>query len=408
MTRILGARGILAAAAASVVVAALAANAPGAAAAQAPKVYTVANFPVDAVAKDAVTAKRRALADGDVRAFRSLVKRLVPVTAYARLPHLGLERIQDLIKGFRVRDERNSATEYLATLDYTFRPRAVRALLRSYGLPFIERQAPPTILVPVYRDGAGAGAETGANAEPGPGNRNGAGTAGAAGGPRLRPPAGAPDKARRLWHAAWRGLDLAHALTPLRLKAPSSRVTPELVQGVLAGDATMLQSLAETYGQAQIVIAVAEPSPDRTKLQVTLAGRDAVGPIHLARAWRIYDGDFAYTAELAAVVGLGVIEGRWKAVEAQAMGLVSANAGPPETVRFTVLFNGLGAWQAIRRRLAALPGVENLDVGVLSARGAEISLDYPGGTAALARALAAQGLMLGEEGGTLVLRASDG
>ncbi len=45
-------------------------------------VFTVANYPVEARADNAVAAKDRALADGQQAAFRSLLKRLVPVTAY--------------------------------------------------------------------------------------------------------------------------------------------------------------------------------------------------------------------------------------------------------------------------------------------------------------------------------------
>ena len=61
-------------------------------------VYTVGNYPVDARAANAVAAKERALADGQQAAFRSLLKRLVPVTnhgppeAARRAQGLGLPR----------------------------------------------------------------------------------------------------------------------------------------------------------------------------------------------------------------------------------------------------------------------------------------------------------------------------
>ena len=45
-------------------------------------VYTVANYPIEAQAENAVAAKEKALADGQQAAFRSLLKRLIPVTAY--------------------------------------------------------------------------------------------------------------------------------------------------------------------------------------------------------------------------------------------------------------------------------------------------------------------------------------
>ena len=58
------------------------------AATAAEEVFTVANYPVEARADNAVTAKTKAMADGQQAALRSLLKRLVPVTAYQRLRQL--------------------------------------------------------------------------------------------------------------------------------------------------------------------------------------------------------------------------------------------------------------------------------------------------------------------------------
>jgi hypothetical protein len=52
----------------------------------------------------------------------------------------------------------------------------------------------------------------------------------------------------------------------------------------------------------------------------------------------------------------------------------------------------MGEWQQISQRLSATPGVSNMEVEGLSARGARMSLVYPGGAEALARALSSQGL----------------
>ena len=69
-----------------------------------------------------------------------------------------------------------------------------------------------------------------------------------------------------------------------------------------------------------------------------------------------------------------------------------------------VEFQGMSQWQDISRRLSALPGVEGLDVAGLSARGARVTLRYPGGPEQLSDALADQGLSLRNAGGTWVLR----
>jgi len=129
--------------------------AAGAYAAANDEVYTVANYPVDAEAGNAVAAKDKALADGQQAAFRSLLKRLVPVTDYDRLKRLGALKSSGFLEGVSVRSERNSSTRYIASLDFSFRADSVRAVLQQEGIPFVEEQAREVIVVPVVRDAAG-------------------------------------------------------------------------------------------------------------------------------------------------------------------------------------------------------------------------------------------------------------
>jgi hypothetical protein len=68
-----------------------------------------------------------------------------------------------------------------------------------------------------------------------------------------------------------------------------------------------------------------------------------------------------------------------------------------------VEFRGMSEWQDISRKLAATPGVEELDVAGLSARGARVTLRFSEGAERLADALAEQGLTLRNTGGNWVL-----
>src|SRR5690606_2733014 len=118
------------------------------------KVYTVANYPVEAVAESAVAAKKRALAIARQAAFRTLIRRLVPVTAYPKSrDRFASVQPADLIEAVRVRSERNSRTRYVATYDFTFQAKPIRDILRRKGIPFTDRQAPPVTLIPVWQGG---------------------------------------------------------------------------------------------------------------------------------------------------------------------------------------------------------------------------------------------------------------
>jgi hypothetical protein len=406
--------------------------APGTAAAAQANVYKVAKYPVQAQAEDAVTAKAQALADAQQGAFRSLMKRLVPVTAYKRLPKMPLARVQDMIAGFSVRSERNSSTEYLASYDFEFQPRAVREMLRSSGLLYVEDIAPPTVLVAAY----GASPQVGSEVAPA-----GAKSAKA---PSVASASSLPAhltaaRAAPQWTKAWADLDTDNALAPLRLAKTGEQASEDSIRRALGGDWTALRALAgNDTNSERTVLAYAEPSADGRKLQVTLIGRDALGWLSVTRTYPILDADVGYATELAAVVGLGILEGRWKALKSRSAttGTISADgvdgwntttdkdergvgsstsgvsvsqpspgAWTSDDIEFVVEFRGLSQWQQIRRRLNETPGVEDMEISQMSARTANVKLRYPGGPERLAGDLSAQGMQLSNQGDQWILQA---
>ncbi len=343
-------------------------------------VFTIGNYPVDATAADAVAAKEQALADGQKAAFRSLLKRLVPVTAYKRIDRLKFVRTGDFIDGVSVRSERNSSTQYLANLDFAFQPKAVRDLLRREGIPFVDLPAPPIKLVPVYQAAAA-----------------GQGQAPAA----LTQAAG-----QKAWSDAWKGLDLEHALSPAKLEALKAGIHPDTLQMMTRdGDGGAMRIVTGEYGAELVMIALAEPDLSSRKLNVTLMGRDAVGQFALKRSYKFQPDDFGYTAELAALVALGTLEGRWKALKARpAVGGGMAGSQPMQPVQLTVEFRSLQEWQELRRQIEETPGVDDLQIAGQSGRAADIAVRFPGGGSQLANSLVSQGLDVREIGGAWVVR----
>ncbi len=342
------------------------------------QVYTIANYPVEATADNAVTAKERALSDGRQAALRSLLKRIVPATAYKQLTEAKAAKATDLIDGVVVRSERNSSTQYLANLDFSFHPKAVRDLLQRYGIPYVDTQAPELILIPIYvPPGAGQG--------PVPAD--------------LSPPRGS-----RTWTDAWSGLDLDHALTPIRLSQLKEGIGAQTVNALKDGDGDALVSVTRSFASDRVIVAFAEPDLGNKRLNVTLAGRDAVGAFVLKRSWRLALDDVSYAAELAAVVALGTLEGRWKAVQG---GMASGGArlsGGMTPVHLYVEFRNMREWQDVRQRLAQVPGLEDFEVGGISARGADVDAAYPGGPEALTAALGRIGFDARQVGDTVQVR----
>ena len=313
-----------------------------------------------------MAAKEKALAEGQQAAFRSLLKRLIPVTAFARAKQLASVEGADLVEGVRVRSERNSSTDYVASFDFTFQSKAVRDLLRREGIPFTDEQAPAVTIVPVWRAAAAT-----------------------------------PPRDEAGWTKAWKGLDLDNSLTPIKLSSSGKRSAPTpSMPSPAATAAPCVPWRASTAPSTCSWPSRARPAAGR--LNVTLAGRDAVGAFALMRPYRVDAADPVYARELAAVVALRTLEGRWKAIKARG-GCSPQQQPATRTCSISVEFRGMSEWQDISRKLGATQGVEELEVAGLSARGARVTLRYADGAEQLAQELARQGLNLRNAGGNWVL-----
>lgn len=350
---------------------ALAATGPLHAAAPADRVYTIANYPVDAIAKDAVAAKEKAHADGQQAALGALLKRLVPVTAYPRIERLKTLPSANFIDGVAIRSEQNSSTQYIASLDFSFQPDAIRNLLRQEGVPFVEEQSPRIVLVPLSVEGSDKG-EAHYRAASGP------------------------------WVQVWKGLDLDNTLTPLRIEALLPSIQEETITAALNGDDRIEGTLTSAYNADYVLFALADVDIPGKQLNVTIAGIDAAGMISWRRSYRMADGDVAYAMDLAAVVTQGVLEGRWKVAKSEEGGRGPAGSGG--TVQLSVQFSSRDEWNDLRSQILDLPGVDDVRVGTVSADSADVSLSYPGGGPGLAAALARHGVRMSNAGGVWAVR----
>ena len=262
---------------------------------------------------------KKAHNEGQQAALGALFKRLLPVTSYSALDRLKSANAFQLIDGVAIRKERNSRTRYIANLDFSFQKEAVRELLRQEGVPFVDEAAPSTVLVPLWlKDG---------NISPAP----------------------------RSWSSIWQILDLPNALTPLDVRSPPPNF--QFLDVKMAPEAA--GQLATTLRANYVVLAIAEPSSATKTLEVTLVGEDPAGPINWTRTYRYTDGDVGYAMELAAVVTLGVMEGRWKAArwdgttptggaQTSLFSGGGAGVGQGDPVTIKVMFSSLNEWNTLR------------------------------------------------------------
>ncbi len=332
-----------------------------------PPTYTVAKVSVTATADNAVAAKEKALDEAQQIALRRLMKRMTGWSAYSRLPILPNEIVEPMVEGFAVRRESNSTTSYIATLDFTFEPNAVRDILNRFGFAYTDQQAPQGLMIPLMIEGGAA-----------------------------RPGSGNP------WYEALAGIDTEHALTPLKLTPPAANLSASMVADLSSNFQSLFETLTYQYRSENLILAVAEVDALATRLQIRLVGRDAVGSFALDRSLPIYERDIDAAARIAAEIAVKVVEGRWKTTRLASQGALD---GPADLERVELIaeFAGLKAWQAMRARLQKVPGVQSLDIKALNARGANLTIDFPGGVERLEQAAQSQGLAVERRGSQLVL-----
>jgi hypothetical protein len=345
--------------------------------------YEVAKISVDVTAKDAVAARDEGMAEAQMRAVKTVLQRLMPLSAQDQIPELNPEDVEGLVNGVSIRSEQNSMTRYIATLDVSVNEPGIKKLLQDQAIPYSEARAPSISILPLVIAGGSVESEGGGG-----------------------------------WRQAFEQLDLAHSATPATVLRPRSGLSLDTVKAVLAGDAQALATMQADYGYGPLVLAVGETAKDQ--FVTRLAGTDSVGAINFGRSDKL-SADAQTIAREAAATAFGIIENRWKVSQApespateveyeEGTGAPAAEQGAapkgevPRNVVAQVEFSSLKDWQDIRGRLMNVAGIEALEVNTLSARGALVTFDYAGSLGHLQEVLGQNGFEFGDREGTFVLR----
>lgn len=331
--------------------------------------YEVAGVFVRETADNAVAAKERAIAEGQARALQIVLQRITHSSDHARLPQVPPERVQDYVAFFGLDDEQTSATTYTASLNFRFEPSSVRQLLEQHGIYYVENQAPPAFVVPVFRMG-GEIVFAGNN-------------------PVLQ---------------AWQSYDVHNTLTPVKLPAGDVTEHGLAPRAVIAREPDAMSTLRYVNDTQYVLIALCEAEDADARITCSLRGNAPVGEVDLEESYAGGSDPLA-VAQSAAGSFLGVLEDRWK----DQGGRLSFDQGGAPTgipVQVRVAFSGLAEWQALRGRLSELPGVSGIEIVSLNARGAMLSVYYAGTGWQLSDALAATGLNLSDAGDHWVLQAN--
>jgi hypothetical protein len=331
--------------------------------------FTVANVAVEASASDAVQAKKIAIETAQRRAFHSLLLRLTDFRLHDRLPPVQHEQIERLVTNIDVRNEGVSNTSYQASFDVGFSSPGVKQLLNEFALPYSLDRAPGMLIVPVYIE---AGAAIASDRNP--------------------------------WRSALKRRDLQNGPVPITLAPTRSDLTADIVSAYFASPASAIQSLQNQHRTRNVMLAVAEPGAGGDTLTLRLAGADALGEFTLERKLRVKDAESDELADFGAKIAYETLQQRWKLTRPVSELAAAGRGGSLTPVELTAEFSGLREWQAIRGKLQKLPGLQGFEVKSVNPRGAQISLEFPGGADQLAQVAGSGGLAVENSGRGWVVR----
>ncbi|MEQ8194391.1 MAG: DUF2066 domain-containing protein [Rhodospirillales bacterium] len=332
-------------------------------------VYEVA-VPIDVTAQSAAEAKTEALAGGERRAFTRLLERLTLLQDRDRLPQLGPQGIATFVKDISVADEKTSGVRYLAKLTVRFKRREIRKLLIDLNIPFAETPSKPALVLPVYQ---AAGALMLFD-DPNP------------------------------WREAWAGLPERGNLVPLILpQGDLSDIAAIGAEQAVQGDTQRLEAIAARYKAGDVLVAFARLSLDiktsRPRTEAELIRYGGTGRVmRLTSALTAEPGETPQgllnrTAELQA----RQIEDQWKRdnlLQFDQSGVVAVTV-PIETLK---------SWIGIRRSLAGVSVLRQIDLVMLSREEVRANLIYLGELEQLILALEQADLRLSKEGDGWILR----
>ena len=322
--------------------------------------FEIGGVEVDVTAPSAALARDQAIAEGERRAFETLLDRLVAADVRASIEAPARPALQAMIQDFSIASEKASAVRYIATMVVRFDAEAVQAWLIEQGVPFAATPSDPVVVVPVWE----AGGTVTLWDDPNP------------------------------WRDAWdAGADAAVMVPTILPEGGLADVATLTARQALDGDAAALIALAERYETTESLVAYARliaDTPSGTTIVAVTAGR--FGPE--GRRWLAdvnvrpepgEDRDAALRRAVAAVVQ--EVDQRWKQD-------AIVSAGHAEDLEVVVPIASLRDWVDVRRQLEAMVVIRDLDVLMLASDVVRVRLLFVGGLEQLTKALAAAGLTL--------------
>lgn len=309
-------------------------------------VFEVKGVFVDVTAENVTDARKKAMRDGEARAFDILMKRLTLQADHDYLPWLEPKDRAQYVRDFSVSGEKTSAVRYLGTLSYHFKPDAIRRLLKSRNLAFAETFSKPVLILPLYDD---AGRKSLWD-EPNP------------------------------WSGAWSHLTtITNGLVPLALPLGDlADISGISALQAASGDESALINMANRYGSNGVVVAQMivsgrdlEDAPNAVDLVINRFGGKNAGRSTILGVSKTQEETTETYLERVASLVSNTVEEAWKRDNILQFG--QAGVLP---VNLTIA--DLSEWLGVKKRLDNVAVVRKVELALLSRDTVQLNLHFIG------------------------------
>lgn len=331
------------------------------------ELFAVHDVAVDATSDSAAKARDIARAQGERDAFQRLIERLVLPEDRVRVPPVSDDELTNLIRNFEVQNERTSTVRYLGTYTFRFDPAGVGTLLTRAGIPYIDKQAPGLLVLPVYNDGSRPILWEGANP----------------------------------WFDSWQATPPKSPLVSLSVPyGDLSDVTTISGQQAAEGDQQAIGQMLDRYHVqeaivAELVAGSTDPVTATSALTLRLhrlSGFNDSGIDIVSVPPGVEGATAADRFALAEGAVVNAVADSWKR-------LAFSGGAHADTLDLTLAVSALKDWVSVRKLLTGLPFVQGVDVTSLTVHDVQFRVRYTGGVPQLQQALAQNGYGIADGSG---------
>lgn len=316
--------------------------------------FTVSGVHEDITAANALAARDQAQAEGQAKAFATLMDRV----AAGKVPHLSAAEITDLVIGFEVANERTSTVRYAADYTFHFNPAAIRRLLESSSIAVTATPSEkPVVVLPVFISGDRAVLWD----DPNP------------------------------WRDAWGENATSQNVLPVIVPVGDLPDVAAIdAPKAIAGDRAALKAISSRYRNDDVLVVQGKFAAEPGRFEISAARYPQDGPVQrtsLLTAAKPDETEAQQLARSAAYVA-AEIGHAWKqanTIDTKAGGSLDA----------TVAASSLVDWVAVRNRLRTIALVRGADLVSFDRDQIRITIRYIGDPEQLRAALGEHGLQLG-------------